>query len=511
MSSSFDLRTYPWIPVRWVGGSIEQVGLRVALCRAEEIRSIECSTPLRQIAILRLLLAVAHRAHRLADIDAAVERLSGKWPAEAFSKYLDEWAGSFDLYDASRPFLQVPWLRHHEKTAEKLHSLARITSEWSSGNTKLLMDHHHEAGDYLESAAEVAQVLIAHQQFCAGGLSRIFKDAAAGGPGMGFAHIWVTAPTLSRFLTLNQLPQSAQEYAEDLPTWESPAIGPEDLLVDHPPFPGPASRYCHLSRSILLVPEADGQCRSLHWAEGITRTAKDTTLDPMEAQRRGKDDAWRSLRLSEERAIWRDSQCLVVSPSGHPPAVIRNATELLQEAGDYAAVTLGVGGLLTDKAKLVLWRIDQVTAPIKVLESAQLQGALALALEAAEQAGRGLFGAMLELARFLLRESGEADKADTRRVVDGLPGTRHFWHQLDLEFPHFLERLSSPDAVGDALVSWRHSLLVAVESAWRESVRSAGQTRRALLAAAKAEGAYRRTKHAINAKLEVASEGSVTG
>ena len=511
MRPSFDLRTSPWIPVRWVGGSVEQVGLRVALCRADEIRSLECSTPLRQIAMLRLLLALAHRAHRLADIDAAVERLSGKWPAEAFSRYLDEWAGSFDLYDESRPFLQAPWLAHDKKTAEKLNALARITSEWSSGNTKLLMDHHHEAGDYLEPAAEVAQVLVAYQQFCAGGLSRIFKDSAAGGPGMGFAHIWVTAPTLARFLTLNQLPQSAQEYAADLPAWEAPAIGPEDVLVDHPPFSGPASRYCHLSRSILLIPETDGQCRSLHWAEGITRTADDATLDPMEAQRRGKDDAWRSLRLSEERAIWRDSQCLVVSPTGHPPAVVRNATALLEEASDYSPVTIGVGGLLTDKAKLVLWRIEQVTAPIQVLESAELQGALVLALETAEQAGRSLFGAMSELARFLLRESGEADKADTRRVVDGLPGTRHYWHQLDLEFPHFLERLSSPDAVGDALAGWRNSLLVAVENAWRESVRSAGQTRRALLAAAKAEGAYRRTRQAINEKLEVASEGSVTG
>jgi CRISPR system Cascade subunit CasA len=184
---------------------------------------------------------------------------------------------------------------------------------------------------------------------------------------------------------------------------------------------------------------------------------------------------------------------------------------VLDEAADNAAVTLGVGGLLTDKAKLVLWRIDQVTAPIQVLESAQLQGALALALEAAEQAGRGLFGAMSDLARFLLRESGDADKADTRRVVDGLPGTRHYWHQLDLEFPHFLQRLNSPDSIADALAKWRHSLLTAVEIAWRESVRSAGQTRRALIAAAKAEAAYRRTKHAINEKLEVGSEGSITG
>jgi len=505
MRQRFNLLDRAWIPVRWIDGRVETIGLATALCQADRIATLECSTPLRQIAMLRLLLAVAHRADRLPSIDAAVARLNGTWPAEKFRQYLDTWAACFDLYDQDRPFLQAPWLGQHEKTATREHPLARIRTEWSSGNSKLLMDHHHEAGVYVEPADEVAQVLIAHQQFCVGGLSKVFKDSAIGGPGMGFAHIWVTAPTLGRFLTLNQLQQSEVEYCLDLPAWECAPISAADLLIDHLPFPGPASRYCHISRSVLLLPDSNGGCRSLRWAEGIARSPNDAVLDPMEAQRRGKDDTWLSLRLSEERAIWRDSQCLVINATNHPPAVVRNAMQVLEESGDSSPVTLGIGGLLADKAKLVLWRIEQITAPLQVLESVQLQGVLALGLEAAEQAGRGLYGACSELARYLLQENGDADKAAVRDVVNGFPGTRHFWHQLDVAFPHFLQKLQSPEAINVAINEWRDAVRGALQRAWRETVRSTGRNRKSIVAAAKAESAYVRTENGLNQKLGVST------
>jgi CRISPR system Cascade subunit CasA len=298
MTSTFDLLERPWIPVRWLDANVELVGLRTAFSKADQIGSLECSNPVRQISMLRLLLAVCHRAQRLADIDAAVERLEEDWPSDVFKAYFDLWVDRFDLYGNERPFLQVPWLKDHEKTANRIQEVARITVEWAAGNTKLLMDHHQEGGGHSHSAAEAAQILVAYQQFCPGGLSKVFKDSAAGGPGMGFAHVWVTAPTLARMLTLNQLLQSEDEYQADRPAWELDVPGPEKIIDTQPIFQGPASRYAHLTRSILLRPEAEGRCRSLYWAEGITRDANPMSADPMEARRPSKTGDWLPVRLS---------------------------------------------------------------------------------------------------------------------------------------------------------------------------------------------------------------------
>jgi CRISPR system Cascade subunit CasA len=503
MSPEFELRDEAWIPVRWTDGRLESLGLRQVLCNAEHIRGLECSTPLRQIALLRLLLAIAHRADRLGDIHSAIRRLSGGWPTQRLADYLDTWGHRFGLFDASAPFLQAPWLSRHEKTHNRQHSFARITSEWSTGNAKLLMDHHVDGVEYVLPVAEVAQTLVAYQQFCTGGLSKVFKDSDVGGPAMGFAHIWVTAPTLARFLTLNQTLQGAEEYAGDLPAWEQPVWTPENVQRPHSPFAGPASRYCHLTRSVLLNPSDGKKCPLLWWAEGIARTDNAAMLDPMEAQRLGKDDTWRSLRLSEDRSMWRDSQCLMVSPSARAPAVVQHAIGLLEEAGDTASVTLGIGGLLADKAKLVLWRIEQITAPAPVLKSAVLQAILAKGLTIAENAAKGLRDALAVLAREMLREDGDADKAAVHGVVDSLPGIRQYWHGLDIRFPHFLAQLDAVEHAEAALEHWRSELLEALRMAWQDSVRSAGLTRRAMLAAAKAERNYQKARTAIIESREV--------
>lgn len=511
MPPTFDLLEKPWIPVRWLDATMELVSLRTALARAAQIRSLECPNPVRQISMLRLLLAVCHRANRLADIDAAVERLSGDWPSDVFEAYFDVWADRFDLYGKERPFLQVPWLARHEKTVTKLHGVGRITIEWAAGNSKLLMDHHPEGGEFSLSAAEAAQILVAYQQFCPGGLSKVFKDSAAGGPGMGFAHVWVTASSLARMLTLNQLLQSKDDYQTDRPAWELEVPAPEALIDPQPAFSGPASRYAHLTRSILLRPEADGSCMSLHWAEGITRDVNPMGADPMEARRPGKDSDWLPVRLAEERAIWRDTLSLVITSGSRPPATVRYAIQLLQAADESQPVTLGVGGLLADKAKLVLWRLEQINAPAAVLASPLLQAALTKALKVAEDTGRNLYGALYAMAEHLLRENGQADKADIRRVVEGFPGQRQYWHQLDLAFPGFLARLVAPEAIDPALQDWRLVLRNALRVGWDGSVDSAGQTRRAFLAAARADSAYRRAVSNIDDSLEVAREGKVVG
>lgn len=493
MTLSFDLVDRPWIPIRWLDGTTERVGLRAALTQAPRIASLECATPLHQIALLRLLLAFMHRGARLADLDAAVERLEGEWPDQLLAAYLDQYRSRLDLYAADRPFLQLPWLATHSKTRDRRHALSRMISEWSSGNSKTLMDHHRDAEVCWEPPEELAQILVTHQQFAAGGLSRVFRTAAIRAPAMGFVQIWAMGDTLAETLSLNQLAQSDAAYASDVPPWEADPPTPADLEMDAPPFPGPASRYAHLSRGVLLLPREDGFCAELHWSEGIARREDDQTADPMEAMRRAKDGAWLSVRLDVDRAFWRESRSILLTSDQRPPATVRHAVDVLTEAGRSAALSLGVGGLLTGKAraaKLVLWRLEMFRAPVAALRTPVLHDAVRSAVEKADGVGYRLKMALSELAKYLLRGDGTADEGDISRVVETLPGLRQYWQTLDLCFPRFIARLDAPAAADPALQDWFDTLQAASDLAWQESVRSIGTSRRALIAVAQAGSTF---------------------
>ena len=60
--SRFNLIDEKWIPVRFLDGSRDELGIRDTLLRAKEIAAIEDSSPLVVTALHRFLLAVLYRA-----------------------------------------------------------------------------------------------------------------------------------------------------------------------------------------------------------------------------------------------------------------------------------------------------------------------------------------------------------------------------------------------------------------------------------------------------------------
>src|SRR5258708_1796114 len=108
---SFNLVDEPWLPALDASGGTVTLSLREALLRAPALREIFDPSPLVTAALHRLLLAVLHRTHGTADMAAwcAVWR-RGEFDAAALNGYLDEWRPRFDLFDAERPFYQVPRL-----------------------------------------------------------------------------------------------------------------------------------------------------------------------------------------------------------------------------------------------------------------------------------------------------------------------------------------------------------------------------------------------------------------
>ncbi|HSL05101.1 MAG TPA: type I-E CRISPR-associated protein Cse1/CasA, partial [Nitrospiraceae bacterium] len=107
--SQFNLIDEKWIPVRFLNGSRDELGIQDTLLRAKDIAAIEDSSPLVVAALHRFLLAVLYRAlEGPTDIDQAKKLFRDGLPGEKIRAYLEKWQDRFWLFDEKFPFGQNP-------------------------------------------------------------------------------------------------------------------------------------------------------------------------------------------------------------------------------------------------------------------------------------------------------------------------------------------------------------------------------------------------------------------
>jgi CRISPR system Cascade subunit CasA len=94
---SFDLVDEPWLPCLMTGGGTRELGLRQVLLDAHLVRELSLDVPTQFSPVLRLLLAISHRAVRQPGTSGgprstdAWEHLwaLGALPGDPISRYLD--------------------------------------------------------------------------------------------------------------------------------------------------------------------------------------------------------------------------------------------------------------------------------------------------------------------------------------------------------------------------------------------------------------------------------------
>jgi hypothetical protein len=165
-----------------------------------------------------------------------------------------------------------------------------------------------------------------------------------------------TGNTLQETLAFSLVQQSTADHQLDLAAWEVDPPPIEALTTPRPVVPsGPAQRYSALSRALLLEP---GQAVThLRYAEGLSLD-ESPIPDPMAAMVTGKKGPM-PLMLRESRAMWRDANALMGAEGSIPPETIRNAAAIRMGRGEFDPIDLLAGGLLPDKAKVVLWRLEE--------------------------------------------------------------------------------------------------------------------------------------------------------
>ena len=531
-SVRFDLRTEPWIPVIDKTGAGVELGIRETLARSHELRGIANASPLVEVALHRLLLAVLHRVVDGPRSPDDWQRLwvRGRFDEPAIDAYLGRFADRFDLFGTERPFYQDAGLI---AAGLRVSPIVKLAHEFASeGNAPLLFDHTVD-GSF--DPATAARYLVAHQVFSLGGtVTRTpgsTNPSAASGPSARAAHFRVSGTTLFETLTWNLV---RYEPAADVPV---PVIGEADLPAwERAAAPTGAVRqptgYLDVltwqsDRVQLAAPDADGAVTGAVIIAGdrIDPGRELSVIEPTMlafASRGSKagPTQLREVRMSATRSLWRDSTVLIAVSGADPgwrrPTVLDWAAELawfgFGGLGETHLVPLEAGGLVGAKAKTLLWRREGMSLPTAALRDPARAEQIRIALRAAERIGamlgdgtvdsagadKGLPRPLARIAIALLGTKEHPPRPEAiRTFISGTGAAPRYWSALSTPFALLLNELAAADAAADpdaertaAVDHWADAVRAAARDAFVRATSGFGGVTRALFAVADGERAF---------------------
>ena len=477
---AFNLLDSAWVPVRFLDGHTEELGLLAVFDQAAQIEGLAETAPPNLVAIYRLLLAITHRAltmklRRWTDRDRAQWYAQGL-PGDAVADYLTHWRDRFWLFHPEHPFMQVAALATADETRGKLKPWTQVALQCASGNTPVVFDHALDTAPEAMDPASVLRQLLGFLQFTPGGLIKVFRGSDKGGPLANAAAALPVGNNLLETLLLALHP--ADDAAnQDLPSWERSAVSVAQLLADPMPATGCNDRYTRSSRAVLLVPEAvpAGSRLAVRWLQfgaGLGLVDDDNAPDAMASYRPGSNGLVR-MSFTEGRAIWRDLGALLPDTTGilaRPAAVLSWAANLHDASGNWDAdVPVLLAGLCSDQAKLVRWRAERYRLPSAGLCQADISAALRNELRRCDEVFYQLRTVAAELITRAMPDAKSKDtRARARAMLDAGPFAPTFFASAERQLPMLLQQIGCADW-NIAHLAWSAALLQAANSAWADA------------------------------------------
>lgn len=323
MTDSFDLRDEPWIQVRRRQGSEDLLSLRQVLAQSSSLSAITGELPTQSVAVLRLLLAVLHRAFadelRRDPVHAWSRLWTGELSLVKVDAYLDRYGDRFDLISERAPFLQVPDLRVGGDRVSPLTSLIADVP-----NNEPFFTIRQGAGVASIDFAEAARWVVHAHAYDPSGI----KSGADGDPrvknrkgypiGVAWAGtlgaIVAEGRTLRETLLLNLVPVTHNgdaHSARDTAVWERPPLaarpedrpgapyGPADLLT----WPSRRIRLIHDGHRVtgVVLCNGDPLAQQNQFAETMTGWRRSEAQE----KKLGRVPVYMPRTHDPERALWR--------------------------------------------------------------------------------------------------------------------------------------------------------------------------------------------------------------
>lgn len=502
MTVGFNLISEPWIPVLFAGENrTRDVSLHEALARAPDIGELVHPSPLVTVALHRLLLAVCHRIYG-PETEDAWEQLwnAGRFEPGPLETYLDAWKHRFELFDEERPFYQAPGLPESIAT-----TIAKLGHEYAAGNNAVLFDHSLDDAPPSLPVSETVRLLVAHQAFAIGGLiTRLPGEppsAEASHLVKAVLHL-ITGANLFETLVLN-MPATPAESSGlgapvDRPAWEqdSPTATAREPL-------GRADLLTWQSRRILLYPDPSGATVSKAAVMAGYRFPSNLAvnqIEPMAAyQKRDvpkNQDPWQPVGFRPERALWRDSSALFQLSDLHKPSATIRWLRQLRQFGYLSRghqFGLSLLGLSSDRAKVFLWRREDLPLPLAYIDDENLVASLAAAIQSSVDAGHQLRLTVWALAAETLGPDGTADRKRVADLVESLAPGRAYWPSLDEPFRRLMRELAATyaeDHGAAAREAWAMDIRIAALQAFEAAASALETSSRGYRAAALARSRF---------------------
>ncbi|GAA2616972.1 type I-E CRISPR-associated protein Cse1/CasA [Dactylosporangium fulvum] len=493
--SGFSLVDEAWVPVLDAAGQRRDVSLLDLFEQAGNIRMIAGELPTQTFAILRLALAILHRATDGPPGEAAWQAL---WRDRRpllpdVPDYLGEFRERFDLLHPDHPFYQVADLR---AAKDNTYGLERLIADVPNGMPFLTS----RAGPGMESIspAEAARWLVHCQAFDPSGIKTgaVGDSRVKNGKGypMGVASVGalggvhLEGANLRETLLLNLIPVApGWRLADDrdLPAWErKPQSAVEEPDATRGPY-GLLGLYTWQSRRIRLFGDRDGitgamisNGDSLEWQDRHQ-------LEPMSVWGRSGPREKQQKRTpiylprphDHTRALWRGLQTLLppLPPGNEPPQ--RLSPLVLQWLARLTVTgVVGQDFQVRPRATSIAYGTQQAVVDevfgdgltmnvLLLVEGSPLRTTAVDAAADAEAAVRVLS----QLANNLVRAAGgDADSGAGSRAAE------RGYSQLDRLFRDWLARLGPDSDPAAERASWQRLVRQAIARLGRELVQSAG-------------------------------------
>ncbi|SCL73675.1 CRISPR-associated protein, Cse1 family [Micromonospora peucetia] len=483
---SFSLIGQPWIPVLDLAGRRRLTSLPELFAQAAELRAVAGDLPTQTSAILRLLLAVLHRAVGGPEDERAWQDL---WrqpglPAGDIASYLDEYRDRFDLLHPVTPFYQVAGLRTQKQN--DVFGLQRFIADVPNNAPYLTT----RLGPGLErlTLAEAAVWLVHCQAYDTSGIKSgaVGDDRVSGGKGYpigpasggSLGLIYLEGRTLRETLLLNLVPLDSaylqQDPERDSPVWERDPHGPaEEGERERGPH-GVLNLYTWQSRRIRLFGDQTGITGAMIANGDRIAWTNLHRQEPMSGWRRSPNQE-KKLGLpvvylpglhDHTRALWRGLDRLLPAraekpgadaPARRPPAVSQWLARLRIKGliDDRYRVTTRAVGVVYGNNMSVVDEIyhDGLTMTVQAFDPAgPLTTTIVDGAADAEAAVKVLRGLAANLCR---AGGGYGDRSEDPPAIAADRAAELAYAELDVLFRQWLAGLGPADDPTQARIQWQ--------------------------------------------------------
>jgi len=533
---SFNLVNEKWIPCIMPDGKRVDNNLIDTLLQAKYIKEIFDNSPLITISLHRFLLAIVHRSYERGYGPIDAKEWKALWEMGQFNnillhQYLEKWRAQFDLFDSKYPFYQcasLPFSGNNSKGKTdsyeiQISSLIHESAAYLDKAT--LFDHTTESHTLSLSPLIAARKLLAFQSFALGKLlskPRIKgEESAKAAPLVKGAFCLVKGNNLFETLMLNlhvYNPEDEEPFHSgskdkpDKPAWEQDE---ETKAEDREPN-GYFDLITWQSRRIKLHPKLDenGQVgvdtfvirKGAQFPANYSLHGKEPMLAFHKVKKPAKGQSpWLPLTFLENRVLWRDSLTLFQPLEKTRPKILEWLSDLTENNIIPLSATydLNLIGLISDRAKILLWRHERLPLPLKLIKDETLVARLEEALELAEGISEALNITSSDLAKLIIapdaKRLNDNQKKEVESLTISLSADRAYWANLGISFSSLIIRLADDkyNEGADTLIWWAAEIRRAGIEAFRDATNSLDRSGRWLKAVTLAKDDFERRLNTI--------------